>query len=210
MKKYRNRVLTVFCFPRECNKTKDIFRENLENLSFVEIKEEFAYGERAADFLKMLAKDNRVRTDKRLFAKLDDDTGYLAPDLRKMFDEWYDHKLKNDYFPQYKAVNTVKHDLVKEKPKGSAYDELTEMIGISEAKQTILKAINYYKAQKLFKDSGVKFDRPAMHMIFTGNPGTAKTTVARLFARIMKENGVLSKGDLFEVGRGDLVGKYVG
>lgn len=49
-----------------------------------------------------------------------------------------------------------------------------------------------------------------MHMIFTGNPGTAKTTVARLFAKIMKENNPLSKGNLVEVGRGDLVGKYVG
>ena len=47
-------------------------------------------------------------------------------------------------------------------------------------------------------------------MIFTGNPGTAKTTVARLFAKIMKENGLLSRGQLIEVGRGDLVGKYVG
>ena len=49
-----------------------------------------------------------------------------------------------------------------------------------------------------------------MHMIFSGNPGTAKTTVARLFARIMRENGLLSKGQLVEVGRGDLIAKYVG
>lgn len=49
-----------------------------------------------------------------------------------------------------------------------------------------------------------------MHMVFTGNPGTAKTTAARLFARIMRDNGLLSKGQLVEVGRGDLVGKYVG
>lgn len=49
-----------------------------------------------------------------------------------------------------------------------------------------------------------------MHMVFTGNPGTAKTTVARLFARIMKDNGLLSKGQLVEVGRGDLVGRFVG
>ena len=46
--------------------------------------------------------------------------------------------------------------------------------------------------------------------IFSGNPGTAKTTVARLFARIMRENGLLSKGQLVEVGRGDLIAKYVG
>lgn len=49
-----------------------------------------------------------------------------------------------------------------------------------------------------------------MHMVFTGNPGTAKTTVARLFSRIMKENELLSRGHLVEVGRGDLVGRYVG
>lgn len=73
----------------------------------------------------------------------------------------------------------------------------------------LLQAL-YYKMQKLYEEKGVKRDRPAMHMVFTGNPGTAKTTVARLFARIMKENGLLSKGQLIEVGRADLVGKYVG
>ena len=49
-----------------------------------------------------------------------------------------------------------------------------------------------------------------MHMVFTGNPGTAKTTVARLFAQIMKENGIIKSGNFIEVGRGDIVGKYVG
>ena len=49
-----------------------------------------------------------------------------------------------------------------------------------------------------------------MHMVFTGNPGTAKTSVARLFAKIMRDNGLLSKGHLVEVGRGDLVGRFVG
>ena len=84
------------------------------------------------------------------------------------------------------------------------------MIGLDDAKKDINQALNYYKAQKLFADKGMKNDHPTMHMVFTGNPGTAKTTVARLFARIMKENDLLSKGNLVEVGRGDLVGKYIG
>lgn len=88
--------------------------------------------------------------------------------------------------------------------------ELQELIGLDSAKGVIEKAITYSKAQKIFADKGMKESRTAMHMVFTGNPGTAKTTVARLFARILKENGVLSKGDLIECGRSDLVGKYVG
>ena len=210
MKKYCNQVLTVFCLPRECTSSKDIFYENLGNISIVEIKEEFVSGERAKYFLKMLAKDSGIRTDKKLFEKLEDEKGYLAPDLHDLFDNWYNNKLKTGVYPQYKDIVTAKREVVKAAPKGSAYDELNQMIGLDEAKKVINQALNYYKAQKLFADKGMKSDHPAMHMVFTGNPGTAKTTVARLFARIMKENNILSKGNLIEVGRGDLVGKYVG
>ena len=210
MKKYCNQVLTVFCLPRECTASRDVFYENLGNNSIVELKEEFVSGERAENFLKMLARDNGVRTDKKLFAKLEEDKGYLAPDLHDLFDEWYNNKLKTNIYPQYRNIDTVKREIIKAVPKGSAYDALNQMIGLEEAKKVINQALNYYKAQKLFAEKGMKSEQPAMHMVFTGNPGTAKTSVARLFARIMKENNLLSKGNLIEVGRGDLVGKYVG
>lgn len=210
MKKYRHQVLTVFCLPRECTASKDIFYENLGNTSIVELKEQFVSGECAKAFLKGLAKDRKIRTDKNLFERLEDEKGYLAPDLHKIFDDWYNNKLKTIVYPQYRDVVTAKREVIKAAPKGSAYDELSHMIGLDEAKKMINQALNYYKAQKLFADKGMKNDHPSMHMIFTGNPGTAKTTVARLFARIMKENNLLSKGNLIEVGRGDLVGKYVG
>lgn len=84
------------------------------------------------------------------------------------------------------------------------------MVGLDNAKRVLRKALNHYKAQKLFADKGRKNDHPAMHMVFTGSPGTAKTSVARLFAEILRDNNFLSKGKLIECGRGDLVGKYVG
>ena len=210
MKKYCNQVLTVFCLPRECTKSKDIFYANLGGTSFVELKEEFVYGERASAFLKMLAKDNGIRPDKNLFRKIEENKGYLAPDLHVIFDEWYNMKLKTSIYPQYKEITCADRKTANAAPKGSAYTELSEMIGLTEAKKVIDRALNYYKAQKLFADKGMKPDIPSMHMVFTGNPGTAKTTVARLFAAIMKENDMLSKGNVIEVGRGDLVGQFVG
>jgi SpoVK/Ycf46/Vps4 family AAA+-type ATPase len=151
-----------------------------------------------------------VRTDKKLFLDINEERSYLAPELVSIFDEWYNVKLKTSVYPQYKDIAVARKEAVKAKPQGTAYEELSLMIGLTEAKDVIKKALNYYKMQKLYEEKGVKKNNPAMHMIFTGNPGTAKTTVARLFARIMKENGLLSKGQLVEVGRGDLVGKYTG
>lgn len=209
-KRYRNQVLTIICLPRECKNTKALFYENLGTMSFVEIQEDFVSGDKARDFLKMLARENHIRTDKNLFAKIELDKSYLAPELRELFNDWYNDKLKTTVYPQYKELHSAKREVIKAAPRGSAYDTLQEMVGLKEAKAVIQKALNFYKIQKLYEDKGLKVDTPAMHMVFTGNPGTAKTTVARLFARIMKDNGLLSKGQLIEVGRGDLVGKFVG
>ena len=208
--KYRQKVLTVFCLPLECKRTKDIFDENLTSISLVELQEENISGARAESFLHGLSRRAGLRSDKKLFANLDWEQVYAITELRERFDRWQSEKLKTVVFPQYRQVETVRKAEAKASPRGSAYDELTEMIGLTEAKQTIKKAIDFHKAQKLFAEQGLQAKHPSMHMIFTGNPGTAKTTVARLFARIMKENGLLSRGQIVEVGRGDLVGKYVG
>ena len=149
----------------------------------------------------MLAKEQHIRTDKNLFCNLDPEKKYLAPELRELFDSWYNQKLKTSIYPQYKEIVTAKHEAAVSAPKGSSYDELKEMIGLFEAKKVIDQALDYYKAQKLFSEKGMRPHHPAMHMVFTGAPGTAKTSVARLFARIMKENRILSKGKLIEVGR---------
>jgi AAA+ superfamily predicted ATPase len=210
MCRYGDRVQIMLCLPRECSKVKDLFFANLEALRFIEINESLASGETAKEYLRRLASDAKIRPDKKLYAKLVEDKGYIATELKKMFNEWYTDKMRTSVYPQYKDVATAKNIQRTKAPEGNAYNKLNDMIGLADAKKVINQALDYYKAQKLFSKKGVVTDRPAMHMVFTGNPGTAKTTTARLFARIMKDNGLLSKGHLIEVGRGDLVGKYVG
>lgn len=209
-KRYRNEVLTIICFPCECTKIKATFFENLGTMSFIEIREDFIKVDCANAFLTALSKENHIRPDKKLYSKIEDDKTYLASELKVVFNDWYNEKLKSSVYPQYKDISVARKEVIKAKPQGSAFDELEEMIGLNEAKQVIKKALNYYKMQKIYEERGVKASNPAMHMIFSGNPGTAKTTVARLFARIMRENKLLSRGHLVEVGRGDLVGKFVG
>ena len=189
---------------------KDMFYENLGTVCIVEIEEDKARGDVARSFLKRLAKEKNVGADEALLSFVKDDEVYIATELQKAFDEWYNNKLKTKIYPQYKNISTVAKTVGKAAPKGVAYDELKEMVGLKEAKSVIYKAINYYKIQKLFEERGLKTQKPTMHMVFTGNPGTAKTSVARLFARIMRDNGLVSRGQLVEVGRGDLVGKYIG
>ena len=210
IKKYRNKVLIILSFPSECRRIKSMFYEYLVNMTFVEIPDELMSEDRAKDFLNDLAKKNNIRADKKLMNKIESDETYYSKDLFMIFEEWFGNKLKDTIYPQYKELKVINRESIKEKSNGLAYDELSEMIGLDSAKRVIDKALDYYKAQKLFKDKGIDDGRPAMHMVFTGNPGTAKTSVARLFARILRENKILSEGHLVELGRSDLVAKYVG
>ncbi len=88
--------------------------------------------------------------------------------------------------------------------------ELDNIVGLEEIKKYILSLEEYYGVQKMRREAGLKAGEVSKHMIFTGNPGTGKTTIARVISRYLKAIGVLSGGQLVEVSRADLVGKYVG
>ena len=88
--------------------------------------------------------------------------------------------------------------------------ELDEIVGLEEIKAYIKALQNHIRMQEIRKAQGMKTSEISKHMIFTGNPGTGKTTIARLLSRYMKAIGALTQGQLVEVTRADLVAQYVG
>ena len=88
--------------------------------------------------------------------------------------------------------------------------EISELVGLAPVKEYVFGLADNLQVQQRRAAAGMKTTSLSMHMIFTGNPGTGKTTIARLVAKYLKAIGALKGGQLVEVSRGDLVGRYTG
>lgn len=90
-------------------------------------------------------------------------------------------------------------------------EELNQLIGLYDIKKQVMEHTQYVKFLQLRQEKGIhELDKLTLHSIFYGNPGTGKTTIAKMMGRLYRKMGLLSKGHVYEADRAELVGEYIG
>ena len=212
VRKLGAKTLTIFSMDTPSDKYKAAIENYMMGIPLLTFSDNL-YKKQAAceELLRLAAAENFTFSNEVLEKVQKTERGYSYGELVNLYNEWRAGYMSTTVFPEYSQF--VTHLTEEEKQKvhtSDAYARLKAMVGLEQAKKVIDGAINYFKLQQEFRNRGIEFNRPAMHMCFTGSPGTAKTTVARLVAEILKDNGILSEGRLVEVGRSKLVGQFVG
>ncbi|MCO6591648.1 AAA family ATPase [Staphylococcus lugdunensis] len=151
----------------------------------------------------------RQLNDQGAYAQnVDDNIG--QEDVDTQFDEFYEddtvNESENDSYED--TMDAFDEEAMPEEK--SALDAIHELIGLDGVKKAVEKFINISKINKIKQQKGLQPNMPAMHSLFIGNPGTGKTTVARLMAQALYEEQVIKENNFVEVSRQDLVSEYIG
>jgi len=209
IKKYSQSILFFLIYDDENDFSIKKVLEDLADLRFIELDEELMNYDAAMVYLKEIVEKNNFSYEQFEEVIPSGQILFTEEDVTKAFLNRLNELMSSELFPEYSGVE--KRTFVSaDNAEGKAYKELQELIGLENIKELIDKFIAYNKAIPELTKLRIKTDGQSRHMVFTGNPGTAKTTVARLLGRIMKDNGLLSVGGFFEAGRADIIGEYVG
>lgn len=142
---------------------------------------------------------------KRIADKNDRELNSQARALVDSMIRFYGHKHLSEIYSAGTAVEDTDDKSLEE-----LVDELNCLTGLGNVKAKVNDLIDFHKIQSLRRSVGLSTHKNTLHMAFTGNPGTGKTTVARIIGRMYKQLGLLSKGHFLEVSRTDLIAGYQG
>lgn len=234
-----NDKVLIFVSEKNPTKLMDVFGKSFIEKIVDKVKTEKLDDESLAKIIEQLVESLANRCKAQLEIELDvdhsindylrsiyepnDGIDSLSPTVKKIYNEMVDVALKYDDI----AKASIRHDETikltfndvtldldviddSRAEREEIQKELDEIVGLDDVKNYLLSLENLLKINQIRKQKGLKTNEISKHMIFTGNPGTGKTTIARLVSRMMKACGILKQGQLVEVTRADLVGKYVG
>lgn len=151
------------------------------------------------DFKNALSKKSRINNAKH---------------IRQFVQEIIEFSVQTGYDPSEDKEINLENFLICPKSQiglsKTPEDTLQELIGLTEVKNLLTQQIAFNKVNYLRKQHGIYNDTVNHHLVFSGNPGTGKTEVARLYTKILFNNKIIQENKLVEVGRADLIGEYIG
>lgn len=213
IKKENNICILIAQSTEEAKKIEMELQEEYYNVSVIEFPP--YTNEELVEIAIQLLAQRQIRIDKEMVKEYIDKSSSIvnAKGIRRMVQRVHEYAVATNYCQENGLLDLGHFSSQKEQSKskcGQAEKSLNQMTGLQSVKKLIRQQVAFEQLSKLRKEKGYHVEESNGHLLFTGNPGTGKTEVARLYTEILYEHGLIAENRIVEVGRADLIGEYVG